>query len=69
MRFLRLFRATPRVTLDDLVARGRAANADFAARRSQQLTPARRAHIENLLAGHVRPRAPRTHARKDIDHG
>lgn len=39
------------------VAREKAHNADYRARRDRALTPSRRSHIEALLAGYVRERS------------
>ncbi|SKB32808.1 hypothetical protein SAMN06295937_1003112 [Sphingopyxis flava] len=48
---------TPALSLDQLVARGRALNADFARRRSAALSPERRRHIRRLIdEGFIRPR-------------
>lgn len=48
---------SPRVTLDQLVARGRALNADYARRRHAARSSNRREHIRRLIEdGFVRPR-------------
>ena len=50
----------PSLTLDQLVALGRAQNADYAERRAAQLSPERREHIRRVVVeGYIRPRASR----------
>lgn len=50
----------PPLTLDQLVARGRERNADFARRRASALSPERVRHIRALIDdGFIRPRGSR----------
>ena len=51
----------PALSLDQLVARGRERNADFARRRASALSPERVRHIRALIDdGYVRPRERQT---------
>lgn len=48
------------LSLDQLVARGRERNADFARRRATALSPERVRHIRAVIdEGFIRPRGPR----------
>ena len=53
------------LTLDQLVARGREQNADYARRRFAALSPERIAHIRRLIdEGYIRPRTTRREMEK-----